>query len=327
MEGIRCGLAGGRRRATAPHAACRTADWGQGMGEAHPEHVAHVRDAGGVKAQRLVERRRVVPSVFPRLVEPRRALPSRKEGMRCRARCVLFDGGHGAATAQAARRAVPSEGRGSAHVRDPGGVPAGNVRVEILQISEELSHVGDGRDAPLGDGAVLRNGGSRVSVERLDRRLQGALGREGVGPVGAGLRQQAGRWRRRRRCRRRWRGRRRWRAWRWRRWRRRRQARRVVWGARTGPRSPVRVIALTAAVAAQGFRWGARPRATNEQFVGVGQGVCALPSRKEGIRCGAGREAKGVGRQHLKERAEKGSTAYRGQGAGRSALGTSRSCL
>jgi len=46
----------------------------QGLGAkgtrgAHVEHVAHVRDAGGVKAQRLVE--------------VRRALPSRREGMRC----------------------------------------------------------------------------------------------------------------------------------------------------------------------------------------------------------------------------------------------------
>ena len=35
---------------------------GQGTRGAHLEHVAHVRDLGGVKAQRLVERRRVLPS-------------------------------------------------------------------------------------------------------------------------------------------------------------------------------------------------------------------------------------------------------------------------
>ena len=40
-----------------------------GMRGAHVEHVAYVRDAGGVEAQRLVE--------------GRRALPSRREGMRC----------------------------------------------------------------------------------------------------------------------------------------------------------------------------------------------------------------------------------------------------
>jgi hypothetical protein len=46
----------------------------QGLGAkgtrgAHVEHAAHGRDAGGVPAQRLVE--------------GRRALPSRREGMRC----------------------------------------------------------------------------------------------------------------------------------------------------------------------------------------------------------------------------------------------------
>ena len=43
---------------------------GQGHARrAHVEHFAHGRDAGGVEAQRLVEGRRV--------------LPSRREGMRC----------------------------------------------------------------------------------------------------------------------------------------------------------------------------------------------------------------------------------------------------
>ena len=37
---------------------------GQGTrGGAHREHVAHVRDAGGVEAQRLVERRRFLPRI------------------------------------------------------------------------------------------------------------------------------------------------------------------------------------------------------------------------------------------------------------------------
>ena len=41
---------------------------GQGLGAkgtrgAHVEHVAHVRDLGGVKAQRLIERRRALPRV------------------------------------------------------------------------------------------------------------------------------------------------------------------------------------------------------------------------------------------------------------------------
>ena len=35
-----------------------TGDWGQNRRGAHHEHVAHVRDAGRVEGQRLVERRR-----------------------------------------------------------------------------------------------------------------------------------------------------------------------------------------------------------------------------------------------------------------------------
>ena len=43
---------------------------------------------------------------------------------------------------------------------------------------------------------------------------------------------------------------------------------------RAASRTPARAV---------GEGRGARPRATNEQLVGVGQGVCALPSRREGI--------------------------------------------
>ena len=35
---------------------------GRARGGAHFEHAAHARDAGGVEAQRLVERRRVLPA-------------------------------------------------------------------------------------------------------------------------------------------------------------------------------------------------------------------------------------------------------------------------
>ena len=46
---------------------------GKGTRGAHREHGVHVRDLGRVEAERLVERRRV--------------LPSRKAGMRCGKRC------------------------------------------------------------------------------------------------------------------------------------------------------------------------------------------------------------------------------------------------
>ena len=55
------------------------------MRGAHGEHVAHARDAGCVEAQRLVEHRR--------------GLPSRKEGIRYGARCEPEAGGRGPAAA------------------------------------------------------------------------------------------------------------------------------------------------------------------------------------------------------------------------------------
>eukprot|EP00964_Phaeocystis_antarctica_P118876 scaffold82604_cov55-Phaeocystis_antarctica.AAC.2 len=66
------------------------------MRGAHVEHFAHIRDAGRVEADRLVERRR--------------ALPSRMKGVRCGARCGprggrAWDGGsaRAACTARGAR--------------------------------------------------------------------------------------------------------------------------------------------------------------------------------------------------------------------------------
>eukprot|EP00964_Phaeocystis_antarctica_P062441 scaffold37413_cov54-Phaeocystis_antarctica.AAC.4 len=61
------------------------------MRGAHPEHAAHGCDLGRVEAQRLVERRR--------------ALPSRKEGVRCGARCGPGAGGRGPAAAHHERHA------------------------------------------------------------------------------------------------------------------------------------------------------------------------------------------------------------------------------
>ena len=99
---------------------------GQGHARrAHEEHVAHGRDAGGVKAQRLVEGRRV--------------LPTRREGMRCGGGEVragrregLWCGG---GTTSGTYGNGPTQGLGAkgtrgahlehpAHVRDAGGVPA-----------------------------------------------------------------------------------------------------------------------------------------------------------------------------------------------------------
>eukprot|EP00964_Phaeocystis_antarctica_P151724 scaffold119389_cov48-Phaeocystis_antarctica.AAC.2 len=61
------GSGGTRRWTTAAHAVCRGGrDCRLGRragGGAHVEHVVHGCDAGGVEAQRLIERRRVLPTV------------------------------------------------------------------------------------------------------------------------------------------------------------------------------------------------------------------------------------------------------------------------
>ena len=65
-RGMRVGRrgGGGRRRLKERAGQGLTADYrGKALGGAHPEHVAHVRDAGGVEAQRLVKRRRALPRV------------------------------------------------------------------------------------------------------------------------------------------------------------------------------------------------------------------------------------------------------------------------
>ena len=101
------------------------------------------------------------------------------EARRGEARCGSGGGGVGGQRARAGRSQLKAGGQGTrgadrkhlAHVRDAVGIPAGYIRVEVLQVIEEPTHIGDGRDVPVGDGAVRRNGGCRVSVERLDRRL------------------------------------------------------------------------------------------------------------------------------------------------------------
>eukprot|EP00964_Phaeocystis_antarctica_P018532 scaffold10238_cov45-Phaeocystis_antarctica.AAC.2 len=67
VRGEGAGLEAGGRRVTAVHAArrgrARLQIEGRARGGAHEEHVGHACDAGGVEAQRLVERRRELPRV------------------------------------------------------------------------------------------------------------------------------------------------------------------------------------------------------------------------------------------------------------------------
>ena len=60
VRGEECGMAGGRPRCKQSAGEGLTADLAV---RAHPEHAAHVGDAGGVEAQWLVERRRALRRV------------------------------------------------------------------------------------------------------------------------------------------------------------------------------------------------------------------------------------------------------------------------
>eukprot|EP00964_Phaeocystis_antarctica_P156152 scaffold125705_cov51-Phaeocystis_antarctica.AAC.1 len=92
-----------------------------------------------------------------------------------------------------ARLQIGDKARGGAHEehlvhgRDTGGVPVGNVRIEILQADEEVAHVGDGRDVPVGDGAVRCNGGGRVPGGGGGGLGDGRAGGGGEGDGGEGL--------------------------------------------------------------------------------------------------------------------------------------------
>jgi len=93
----------GWRRASGMHGKARLKAWrSQGMRGAHPEHTPHVRDLGGVEAQRLVERRRVLPRVKGR-------------GMCDAGRDARLEaGGRGAAAAEAVCRGKgPTQGLGA----------------------------------------------------------------------------------------------------------------------------------------------------------------------------------------------------------------------
>jgi hypothetical protein len=133
---------------------------GQGTRGAHEEHVAHGRDAGGVKAQRLVE--------------GVRALPSQKGGACDAVRAVRREAGGRGAAARRKRRACargkgPTQGLGvqgtrGAHVehadhgRDLGGVKAQRLVEGVRGLPSRKGGAcdmgrGEGREA-VGSGAA-----------------------------------------------------------------------------------------------------------------------------------------------------------------------------
>ena len=75
-RGIRVGgrQVAGNRGARSVQERARLQIRSRARGGAHSEHVAHVRDAGGVEAQRLVERMRVLPRVKRRAYGARRGI-------------------------------------------------------------------------------------------------------------------------------------------------------------------------------------------------------------------------------------------------------------
>ena len=154
---------------------------GQGTRGAHVEHGLHVRDLGGVKAQRLVEGIRV--------------LPSRREGhMRYGARCGPGGGtGREAASAQAActgegrLKAVGGQGTRGAHPEH--GVHVSDLgRVKAQRLVERVRGLPSRREGHMRCGARLRAGRregvgrwrrKRHARGRPDSRLLGARARAG----------------------------------------------------------------------------------------------------------------------------------------------------
>ena len=98
------------------------------------EHLVHVRDAGGVEAQRLVE--------GPRL------LPSRKEGIRCGARCGPGGGRRRATAVHAACRGGLDCRLGAGHREErTQNMPYMFVTLEVSKLSGWLNADADCRES------------------------------------------------------------------------------------------------------------------------------------------------------------------------------------
>eukprot|EP00964_Phaeocystis_antarctica_P105648 scaffold70636_cov51-Phaeocystis_antarctica.AAC.1 len=132
-----------RQRATAP--ACsvqgraRPQDWGRGRarGRAHPEHAVHVCDVGGVEAQGLVERRRVLPRGKEGIGAGRGIRVGRRDAAGDRGACAACGGGRDCRLVAGARRGAHFE-----HVEhgcDAGGVEAQGL-VERRRLPEHVRH-------------------------------------------------------------------------------------------------------------------------------------------------------------------------------------------
>ena len=176
---MRGGMRGGRRQGVGWRRRMQRAgeglsgDQGRGTRGAHIEHAAHVCDAGGVEAQRLVERRRVLPSAA------RRAYDARRHAGR-------EAGGRAVATAHAACRRGPEwASRGGARAERTWNMLLMFVTLEVSRLSGWLKYDASCR-VPQG-GRTVRGGmrGGRREGVRRRRRMQrageGLTGHRGVG--------------------------------------------------------------------------------------------------------------------------------------------------
>ena len=188
-EGLGCGC--GTQKAPCTGVGPTHGLGAKGTRGAHPEHVGHARDAGGVEAQRLVEGRHALPS----------PLPSRREGMRCGGgeRCEPGGGTracgvwwrHGKRHAQEACTGPDSRlgGQGHArrahvehgvHGRDAGGVKA----QRLVEARRLLPSRREGTCDAGGRGASREAGGPGVWWRHDKRHARGIGPTHGLGAKG-----------------------------------------------------------------------------------------------------------------------------------------------
>jgi len=126
----------------------------QGTRGAHIEHGAHARDLGGVKAQRLVERRRDLPSRKGRACEAGRGAGREAVGREAAA-------AQAARTGKARLKAVGAQGTRGAHIEHPfHGRDLGGVKAQRLV--EHPRALPSRREGHMRCGARCGPGGGRV---------------------------------------------------------------------------------------------------------------------------------------------------------------------
>eukprot|EP00964_Phaeocystis_antarctica_P140615 scaffold105480_cov45-Phaeocystis_antarctica.AAC.1 len=160
---------GGRSRCTqGAGERARLQIWGRARGGVHEEHELHGRDAGGVEAQRLVERRRVLPRVERRAYDAGRGI---RTGRRKRA----GDGGARSVVQGRARLQIGGRPRGGAHSEHPvhpcdaGGVEAQRLVERLRDLPRvERRAYGAGRRA----GREAEGGGRPRCTQRAGERAR-----------------------------------------------------------------------------------------------------------------------------------------------------------